>query len=179
MNHPNIPTVIKIFTASQFAEFEEHGSFWGSDNDLQDGFIHLSTSEQVTAVKEKYFSDQDDVVLCHFYTEKLSADLKWEKSSSGNVYPHLYRELRLEEKIDNPDSLAKNSQSTKDSNGNVLQDGDSVSAIKDLKVKGAGSMVIKRGTIARNIRLTDDPKIIDGKVDKINLSLECQWFKKI
>ncbi|MBP6374001.1 MAG: alkylphosphonate utilization protein [Flavobacterium sp.] len=44
----------------------------------------------------------------------------------------------------------------KDSNGNILQDGDSVTVIKDLKVRGS-SDVIKRGTMVKNIRLTDDP----------------------
>ncbi|WP_306786357.1 alkylphosphonate utilization protein [Flavobacterium salilacus] len=44
----------------------------------------------------------------------------------------------------------------KDSNGNILNDGDTVTVIKDLKVKGTSS-VIKRGTTVKNIRLTDDP----------------------
>ncbi len=44
----------------------------------------------------------------------------------------------------------------KDSNGNLLNDGDAVTVIKDLKVRGS-SDVIKRGTLVKNIRLTDDP----------------------
>ena len=49
---------------------------------------------------------------------------------------------------------------TKDSNGTTLADGDSVTLIKDLKVKGT-SETIKRGTLVKNIRLTDDPGLIE------------------
>ena len=49
---------------------------------------------------------------------------------------------------------------TRDSNGTVLADGDSVTIIKDLKVKGA-SATLKRGTTFKNIRLTDDPREIE------------------
>ena len=50
----------------------------------------------------------------------------------------------------------------KDSNGNILKDGDSVHVIKDLKVKGAGE-VLKRGTLVKNIRLTGNPAEIEGR----------------
>lgn len=53
----------------------------------------------------------------------------------------------------------------KDSNGNELQAGDSVSVIKDLKVKGSSS-TIKRGTTIKNIRLTNKDDEIEAKVDK-------------
>lgn len=67
----------------------------------------------------------------------------------------------------------------KDSNGTVLKTGDSIAAIKDLKVKGT-SFVIKRGTIIKNIRTTNDPDVVDGNADKLKgLSLEVQYFKKV
>lgn len=67
----------------------------------------------------------------------------------------------------------------KDSNGSVLKSGDSIQAIKDLKVKGT-SAVIKRGTVIRNIRLTNDPKLVEGHADKVkDLLLETQYFKKV
>ncbi len=65
----------------------------------------------------------------------------------------------------------------KDSNGNVLQDGDSVTVIKDLKVKGS-SDVIKRGTMVKNIRLTDDPAEIDCRVNKTAMVLRTEFVKK-
>ena len=53
---------------------------------------------------------------------------------------------------------------TRDSNGNILADGDTVTLIKDLKVKGSGGVTLKRGTVVRKIRLTGDPEEILGQV---------------
>lgn len=66
----------------------------------------------------------------------------------------------------------------KDSNGTILQDGDSVTVIKDLKVKGS-SLVIKRGTKVNNIRLTDDPAEIDCRVNKSAMVLRTEFVKKV
>jgi protein PhnA len=66
----------------------------------------------------------------------------------------------------------------KDSNGTLLAEGDSVSVIKDLKVKGSSS-VIKRGTIVKNIRLTDDENEIEGKVEKSMMVLKTEFLKKV
>lgn len=65
----------------------------------------------------------------------------------------------------------------KDSNGNILLEGDSVTVIKDLNVKGS-SMVIKRGTRVKNIRLTDSPEEIDCKVDGSSIVLKTCFVKK-
>jgi len=65
----------------------------------------------------------------------------------------------------------------KDSNGNLLHDGDSVTVIKDLKVRGS-SDVIKRGTMVKGIRLTDDPAEIDCRVNKTAMVLRTEFVKK-
>ncbi len=65
----------------------------------------------------------------------------------------------------------------KDSNGNILADGDSVHVIKDLKVKGS-SMVIKRGIKIKNIKLTDDPEEVDCRVEGSNITLKTCFLKK-
>lgn len=65
-----------------------------------------------------------------------------------------------------------------DSNGNELFDGDDVTVIKDLKVKGS-SMVIKRGTRARGIRLSaEDPTHVQAKVDGQTIFLKTKFLKK-
>ncbi len=66
---------------------------------------------------------------------------------------------------------------TKDSNGNILAEGDSVTVIKDLKVKGSSS-VIKRGTVVKNIRLTDSPLEIEGRVGGTTMVLKTEFMKK-
>ena len=54
----------------------------------------------------------------------------------------------------------------KDSNGNILADGDSVLLIKDLKVKGT-TVTLKRGTVAKNIRLTSNQEEVECNVEKV------------
>jgi protein PhnA len=67
----------------------------------------------------------------------------------------------------------------KDANGNVLQDGDTVTVIKDLKVKGS-SLVVKVGTKVKNIRLVDGDHDIDCKIDGIGaMKLKSEFVKKV
>lgn len=66
----------------------------------------------------------------------------------------------------------------KDANGNLLQDGDTVTVIKDLKVKGS-SLVVKVGTRVKNIRLVDGDHDIDCKIDGIGaMKLKSEFVKK-
>ncbi len=66
----------------------------------------------------------------------------------------------------------------KDAVGNVLQDGDTVTVIKDLKIKGS-SLVVKVGTKVKNIRLTDGDHDIDCKIDGIGaMGLKSEFVKK-
>lgn len=68
---------------------------------------------------------------------------------------------------------------TKDAHGNVLNDGDSVQVIKDLKVKGA-SQTLKRGTLAKKIRLTNNPDEIECSAGGIKgLVLKTCFVKKV
>lgn len=65
-----------------------------------------------------------------------------------------------------------------DAAGNVLADGDSVSLIKDLKVKGA-NQTLKQGTVIRSIRLTENPEEIDCRHDTIKgLVLRTEFVRK-
>ncbi len=81
---------------------------------------------------------------------------------------------------------SKNSQETvedelivKDANGNILKDGDSITVIKDLKIKGSSS-VVKVGTKIKNIKLTNGDHNIDCKIPGIGaMKLKSQFVKKI
>jgi len=67
----------------------------------------------------------------------------------------------------------------KDANGNLLQDGDSVTVIKDLKVKGS-SQVVKVGTKVRIIRLVDEDHDIDCRIDGVGaMKLKSEFVKKL
>lgn len=74
---------------------------------------------------------------------------------------------------------AEDSREIRDAVGNLLQDGDSVSVIKDLKVKGS-SLVVKVGTKVKNIRLCDGDHDIDCKIDGIGaMKLKSEFVKKV
>ena len=91
----------------------------------------------------------------------------------GNLYicpecAHEWNELSV-----NEDELI-----VKDANGNILKDGDTVTVIKDLKVKGASS-ALKAGTKVKNIKLVDGDHNIDCKIDGFGaMSLKSEFVKK-
>jgi protein PhnA len=77
-----------------------------------------------------------------------------------------------------PAAAAEEVKVWRDANGNVLQDGDSVTVIKDLKIKGSSS-VVKVGTKVKNIRLIDGDHDIDCKIDGIGaMQLKSEFVKK-
>ena len=80
-------------------------------------------------------------------------------------------------------SLANNNEgddteATLDNNGTKLTAGDTVTLIKDLDVKGAG-FTAKRGTVVKNIALTDNPKHIEGRVNGVRIVLVADYLKKV
>lgn len=81
-------------------------------------------------------------------------------------------------KMADAESASEESASIRDANGNMLVDGDSVTVIKDLKVKGS-SLVVKVGTKVKNIRLVDGDHDIDCKIDGIGpMKLKSEFVKK-
>lgn len=91
------------------------------------------------------------------------------------VCPECAYEWSLESAEDN----AESAKVVKDANGNILNDGDSITVIKDLKVKGSSS-VVKIGTKVKNIRLVDGDHDIDCKIDGFGaMKLKSEFVKKI
>lgn len=79
---------------------------------------------------------------------------------------------------DAPDEVPREvARIVKDANGNVLADGDSVTLIKDLKLRGS-SEVLKQGTKVKNIRLVDGDHEIDCKIDGSAMALKACFVKK-
>lgn len=95
----------------------------------------------------------------------------------GNMYvcPECAHEWSGEETA----APADETRIIKDANGTLLQDGDTVTVIKDLKVKGS-SLVVKVGTKVKNIRLVDGDHDIDCKIDGIGaMKLKSEFVKKV
>ena len=82
--------VYKILTEVEWERFQKTGRFNGSPDDTRDGFIHLSTKEQVDGVIERFFSGMSPLYVAEFSNSGFLEYLRWERSSSGEIYPHLY-----------------------------------------------------------------------------------------
>lgn len=90
-----LTSIFKIVPTLLWRDAERAGVFHGSEVDLRDGFIHLSTAAQVVETAAKHFAGQNDLLLVRVDGEKLGAMLKWEPSRGGALFPHLYGDLAL------------------------------------------------------------------------------------
>jgi uncharacterized protein (DUF952 family) len=86
----------KVLTGEQMAALEADGTFAGAPVDLADGYIHLSTCEQLTETVDKHFAGQDDLHVAAVDLGSFGSSLKWEESRHGQLFPHLYGPLLLE-----------------------------------------------------------------------------------
>ena len=89
--------IYKIFRADEWHALRAAKVSQGAPVDLADGYIHFSTAAQAPETAAKHFADEDDLMLVAVEVERLGDALKWEVSRGGAEFPHLYRELRLED----------------------------------------------------------------------------------
>ncbi len=86
--------IYKILTLDQFQEMQDQGRFSGSILDTTDGYIHCSLEEQVAGVQEKFFKEEDALILLTIDPKGL--DVRFEISPrSGECYPHIYENLPI------------------------------------------------------------------------------------
>ncbi len=89
--HPAI--VYKILPSADWAAAVAAGVYAGSADDARDGFIHLSTAEQLAGTAARHFRDKPGLVLVAFEAAALGEALRWELSRGGALFPHLYGAL--------------------------------------------------------------------------------------
>ena len=87
--------IYKILRRPEWDAFRAAGETAGAPIDLTDGYIHFSTAAQVAETAAKHFATQSDLVLVAVESDGLGAELRWEPSRGGQLFPHLYRRLRL------------------------------------------------------------------------------------
>lgn len=87
--------IYKIFRAAEWADLRKNKDTDGAPIDLADGFIHLSTAQQVAQTAALHFTDQADLFLIAVETDALGDALKWEPSRGGALFPHLFRTMQL------------------------------------------------------------------------------------
>lgn len=95
--------IYKILSRAEWDAAKTSGRFQGSAVDLQDGYIHLSAADQAQETAAKYFAGLTGLVLLGVEAEGLGADLKWEASRGGALFPHLYRPLLASEVLTEAD----------------------------------------------------------------------------
>ena len=91
--------IIKLLRADEWARFQETRVFAGSPDDLRDGYIHISTPAQAPGTLAKWFAGEAGVVALTLDADALGNELRWEESRGGQLFPHLYRPLRLDEVV--------------------------------------------------------------------------------
>lgn len=87
--------IYKICGRDAWEEARGLGRYAGSADDARDGFIHLSTKDQLAGTLAKHFAGQGDLVLVVLDAGALGAALKWELSRGGALFPHLYGPLEM------------------------------------------------------------------------------------
>ncbi|MFI0396278.1 DUF952 domain-containing protein [Paracoccus jiaweipingae] len=87
--------IFKIFRAPEWHQLRQNGATDGAPVDLADGFIHLSTADQLATTAAKHFAGETGLILAAVQAEPLGDALKWEVSRGGALFPHLYRPLQL------------------------------------------------------------------------------------
>jgi uncharacterized protein (DUF952 family) len=85
--------IYKLVPAAEWSAAEARGRFEGSAVDRRDGFIHLSGRDQVVETAARHFTGHTGLTLLTVDPDRLGADLRWETSRGGALFPHLYAPL--------------------------------------------------------------------------------------
>ncbi|MBN8814715.1 MAG: DUF952 domain-containing protein [Sphingomonas sp.] len=88
-------TAYKVLTAEQMRALEAD-VFEGAPVDLADGYIHLSTADQLTETVDKHFAGQTDLWVAAIDLTAFGETLKWEVSRGGALFPHIYGAMPLD-----------------------------------------------------------------------------------
>ena len=87
--------IFKICHMAEWQAAQPSKVFHGTAKDGEDGFLHFSTGMQIPATLNRHYADADNLVLVAVEADRLGRRLKWEPSSNGDLYPHLYSVLSL------------------------------------------------------------------------------------
>jgi len=84
-----VTTAFKIVDSAEWAQARSAGAYAGSAVDLADGYIHLSTAEQLEATARRHYAGRDSLRLLEVDLDRLDA-VTWEPSRGGALFPHQY-----------------------------------------------------------------------------------------
>jgi len=124
-------------------------------------------------LNESMWSSEPAVQVTAYRILKRIASEGWPQ----DLLDMLYLEPDVQAWADAEAGVDDEREPTRDCNGTILEEGDAVTIIKDLDVKGAG-FTAKRGTVVKNIHLTDNPEQIEGRVNGVKIVLLSKFLKK-
>ncbi|MBU3031306.1 DUF952 domain-containing protein [Paracoccus marinaquae] len=87
--------IYKIFRAEEWAALQAAGQTDGAPVDVADGFVHFSTALQLPETLARHFAGEDSLTLLACDAGAMGHALRWEPSRGGDLFPHLYRPLRI------------------------------------------------------------------------------------
>lgn len=88
-------TAFKVLTQHQWADFERERVFRGAPVDITDGYIHLSTAEQLESTIARHFAGQNCLMIAEVDLVQFGDAIRWEEARGGELFPHLYAELPI------------------------------------------------------------------------------------
>ena len=91
--------IYKVLRAEEWAVLERDGTTPGAPVDVADGYVHFSTRDQLAETLRRHFSGAVGLQLLAVDAEAAAADLRWEPSRGGALFPHLYRALTLDDVV--------------------------------------------------------------------------------
>jgi beta-hydroxylase len=91
--HPQV--AYKVLSSNEFTQWQDDGTFTGSPVDLADGFIHLSTVDQMSETLQKHFIGQPGLVIATIDLALLGDAVRWEPSRGGALFPHVYGDMPI------------------------------------------------------------------------------------
>ena len=86
--------VYRVFRKEELEEFRKSKLFRGNELDINSGFIHLCTDQQIKETINKYFKTEQTYIV-KFKISDLEDSLRWEKSRNEEIFPHYYGKLKL------------------------------------------------------------------------------------
>ena len=90
----NLEFIFKIIDKDEWQKAKQTGTYGGSKNDIEDGYIHFSEEDQVEETLRRHYPKKDNLLLLKVNAFKLE-HLLWEQASNGDMYPHLYSPLDI------------------------------------------------------------------------------------
>ena len=92
--------VYRICTKEECNNLQKNHFFLGNNLDKESGFIHLSLKNQIKGTLQKYFKEDEQLILLKLSIKLLGEKLRWEKSRNNQYFPHYYGEISVKQIVE-------------------------------------------------------------------------------